>query len=119
MTNYLAKNLKFLRENKKIDQQVMAEDLGIAQSTLSCWENGLRSPNLDMVAKIKNYLNIHDDFISEDLTTKNSSFSSNSNDELELLFKKNKDILTEDDKETIKFLIEKRKREIDKQNHNE
>jgi len=36
-------------------------------------------------------------------------------DELELLFDKHKDILTDDDKETIKFLIEKRKREIDKQ----
>ncbi len=36
-------------------------------------------------------------------------------DELELLFSKNKDILTEDDKEYIKFIIEKRKKEIDKQ----
>lgn len=36
-------------------------------------------------------------------------------DETEILFDKYKDILTDDDKETIKFLIEKRKREIDKQ----
>jgi hypothetical protein len=36
-------------------------------------------------------------------------------DELEILFSKYKDILTDDDKETIKFIIEKRKKDIDKQ----
>lgn len=36
-------------------------------------------------------------------------------DELEILFRKHKDILTDDDKEYIKFIIEKRKKEIDKQ----
>ena len=36
-------------------------------------------------------------------------------DELEILFNKNKDILSDDDKETIKFVIEKAKRKIDEQ----
>ena len=36
-------------------------------------------------------------------------------DELEILFDKHKDILTDDDKEYIKFIIEKRKKEIDKE----
>ena len=89
----------------------MAEDLGVAQSTLSCWETGLRSPDLDMVAKISKYLNIYDDFITKDLTNK----TENNFDELELLFDKNKNILTEDDKQYIKFIIEKRKKDIDKQ----
>lgn len=111
MTNYFSKNLKYLRNKKNIDQQVMAEDLGVAQSTLSCWENGLRSPDLDMIAKISKYLNIYEDFITNDLTSNNDTKF----DELEILFDKNKDILTEDDKEYIKFIIEKRKKEIDKQ----
>lgn len=110
MTNYFAKNIKYLRKKKNIDQQVMAEDLGVAQSTLSCWENGLRTPDLDMIARISKYLNVYDDFITKDLTDVSNEF-----DELEVLFDKNKDILSDDDKETIKFLIEKRKREIDKQ----
>ncbi len=109
MTNYFSKNLKYLRTKKNIDQKEMAEDLGIAQSTLSCWENGLRSPDLDMLSKISKYLDVYDDFITKDLT-ENNSF-----DELELLFNKNKDILSNDDKEYIKFIIEKRKKEIDKQ----
>ena len=111
MENFFAKNIKYLRTKKNIDQQIMAEDLGVAQSTLSCWENGLRTPDLDMVAKIAKYLNVYDDFISKDLTLEQNE---NNIDELEVLFDKHKDILTEDDKETMKFIIEKRKREIDK-----
>lgn len=49
------------------------------------------------------------------LSSKSTNYTDEYLDELEILFNKNKDILTEDDKETIKFLIEKRKREIDKQ----
>jgi transcriptional regulator with XRE-family HTH domain len=111
MTNYFAKNIKYYRIKQNIDQQVMAEDLGVAQSTLSCWENGIRTPDLDMITKIAKYLNIYDDFISKDLTINNSS----SFDELELLFSKNKDILTDDDKAYIRFIIEKRRKEIDKE----
>ena len=64
-----------------------------------------------MVAKISKYLNIYDDFITKDLTNE----TENNFDELELLFDKNKNILTEDDKQYIKFIIEKRRKDIDKQ----
>ena len=110
--NFFAKNLKYLREKRNIKQGIMAEDLGIKQPTLSCWENGDREPDLDMIAKIAKYLNIYEDMVTNDLTLpKNNSVL----DETEILFDKYKDILIDDDKETIKFLIEKRKREIDKQ----
>ena len=108
MENYFAKNIKYFRKKRNIDQSIMAEDLGVAQSTLSCWENGLRTPDLDMVAKIAKYLNVYDDFISKDLTEINNSQQF---DELELLFDKHKDILTDSDKNIIK----ERKKEIDKE----
>ncbi len=110
MSNYFAKNLKYLRKKKNIDQKIMAEDLGVAQSTLSCWENQIRTPDLDMVSKIAKYLNVYDGFISNDLTTVND----NNFNETNILFDKYKDILTEDDQETIRFIIEKRKRELNK-----
>lgn len=44
-----------------------------------------------------------------------SDKNNNDFDELEILFSKNKNILTDDDKEYIKFIIEKRKKEIDKE----
>lgn len=111
MKNFFASNIKYLRNKKNIDQRVMAEDLGVAQSTLSCWENGIRTPDLDMIAKISKYLNIYDDFITKDL----SKEINDTDNELEILFNKNKDILTKDDKDYIKFIIEKRKNEANKE----
>lgn len=64
----------------------------------------LEPPSLDMITKITKYLNIYDNFISKDLTINSVSFF----DELELLFSKNKDILTDDEKVYIRFIIEKR-----------
>ena len=52
-----------------------------------------------------------ENFTSSDL----SSPQEQSFDELDLLFSKNKNILSEDDKETIRFVIEKAKRKIDDQ----
>lgn len=53
--------------------------------------------------------------IEEWLFVKYNENLNNVPDELDLLFSKNKDILTDDDKDYIKFIIEKRKKEIDKE----
>lgn len=75
----------------------------------------------DITTLIKNNCGsekINDKYFSDIL---HQIFDSNKNskkpmrDELDVLFDKHKDILTDDDKETIKFIIEKRKREIDKE----
>lgn len=111
MTNYFAKNIKYLRNKKNIDQQVMAEDLGVAQSTLSCWENGLRTPDLDMIAKISKYLNVYDDFISKDLTIEdNTNYSELDN----LLFSKAKE-LNDEEKKAILQVMNAIHKEIDKE----
>ncbi len=111
--NYFAKNLKFLREQKNLDQQKVADDLNVPQSTLSCWENGIRTPKIEQILDIANYFNVDIDIVSKDysyIESNNKPF-----DELDILFSKHKDILTEEDKEYMRFIIEKRKREIDKQ----
>lgn len=52
----------------------------------------------------------------DELNKKHLKFDEkNTFDEVELLFDKHKDILTQDDKDYIKFIIEKRKKEIDKE----
>jgi len=83
----------------------MAKDLGVAQPTLSCWESGARTPTIKMIYKIINYLNITGDYMFEDLTKGDRNIQ----DEIEILISKNKDILTDDDKELIKFIIQNRK----------
>lgn len=110
MTNYFAKNIKYLRNRKNIDQQVMAEDLGVAQSTLSCWENGLRTPDLDMIAKISKYLNVYDDFISKDLTKQENNYNELDN----LLFSKAKE-LNDEEKRAVLQVINAIHKEIDKE----
>lgn len=119
MTNFFAKNLKYLRKKKNIDQQVMAEDLGIAQSTLSCWENGLRSPDLDMITKISKYLNIYDDFITKDLTTEIDTTHNNSIlTQREMLFNQSKNILSDDDWATMEFIMKKTIENYEKNKNN-
>ena len=106
-----SKNLKYLREQKKLSQNKLAELSNVNQTTIARWENEEISPSLDNIYD----LSIALDVSIADLTGKDLTNSSQSFDELELLFDKNKDILTDDDKEMIRFLIEKRKKEIDKQ----
>lgn len=123
MTNYFAKNIKYLRNLKNIDQQTMAEDLGVAQSTLSCWEKGIRTPDLDMVSKIAKYLNIYDDFITKDLT--NISQTLNDYDDnfdilnkYKLLFDKDNKLTQDQKKFFMDFLTEKHKN-IDENSNND
>ena len=111
MNNYFASNLKYLREKKGLDQQQLADKLNVPRTTLSCWENGIRTPKIEKIQNIVDVLNVDFDIITRDYSNKTESKF----DELEILFSKYKNILTDEDKETIKFLIEKRKREIDKQ----
>lgn len=106
-----SKNLKFLREQKKLSQNKLAELSNVNQTTIARWENEEISPSLDNIYDVSLALNVSiADLTGKDLTKDQQSF-----DELELLFDKHKDILTDEDKEYMKFIIEKRKREIDKE----
>ena len=115
MQNYFSTNLKFLREKNGMTRNELASKLKVHQSTISRWENGEMGATVDNAYDVASLFNIS----IADLTGNNLKGENiKPFDELAILFDKNKDILTDDDKETIKFLIEKRKREIDKQNNN-
>lgn len=96
----------YLKEYNK-DAADICKDLNIPPSTFSDWLNAKKYPRIDKIELLANYFNIQ----KSDLIENNKKEF----DELELLFSKNKDILTDEDKEYMKFIIEKRKREIDKQ----
>lgn len=86
MANYFAKNLKFLRESKKIEQQRLADDLNIPRSTLSCWENGLRTPKIEQILDITKYFNVNIDIISRDYSNDNEEKQETTEqDDMELL----------------------------------
>ena len=108
--NYFSNNLKYLREQKKLSQNKLAGLLGVNQTTIARWENGEMSPSLESILDISDVLNISlFDLASQDL----AKDTSDSFDELEVLFYKYKNILTDDDREYIKFIIERRKKEME------
>lgn len=105
------KNLAYLRKQKNMTQSDLANKINVDQTTIGRWEDGNREPTVGNVSNIADVFNISiPDLLNRDLENESPTF-----DELEILFDKNKDILTSDDKEYIKFIIEKRKKEIDKE----
>ena len=104
-----AKNLKYYMNYYEKDRTAICNDLNIPYTTFADWYNAVTYPRIDKIEMLANYFDIKKSDLIED------KYKNNTFDELEILFDKHKDILTEDDKATIKFLIEKRMREIDKQ----
>ena len=116
MDNNFAFNLKHLRQEKGLTQEQLGKMMDKDYSTIGKWENGTRSPIMEDVIKLSNLFNVDiRDLIDKDYNTLNNKVY----DELDILFSKNKDILTDEDKEYMKFIIEKRKKEIDKQLNND
>lgn len=66
MDDFFGKNLKYLRKINKLEQEELAKILGIPRSTLSCWENGLRTPKIKKILEIANYFKVDMDIISRD-----------------------------------------------------
>jgi len=112
MENYFSTNLKYLRNKFNLTQNELANKMDKDYSTIGKWELGLRNPIMEDIMKLSDIFNIN----VQDLVSKDLRFNNKSNDEFEILFDKYKDILTDDDKEYIKFIFEKRKKEIEKDN---
>lgn len=103
-SNMFQRNINYLLKNKKINVTTILKITGHNSSSLvSMWRTGQRKILTEDAIKIANYLNITiDELLNKDLST------ASDNDELTSLFIKNVDILTNDDKQMIKFIIEKR-----------
>ena len=55
--------LKQIRKQKSYSQLKVAMDLSISREALSYYENGKRSPDVDMLVKFSEYFNVSIDFI--------------------------------------------------------
>lgn len=113
MAEFFNKNVKYLRTIKGLSQQALADKVGVDRTTISRIENGEIETTIDNAINIADVLNIDfQDMICKDLSKYDNSRSKN---ELDVLFDKHKDILTDSDKTIIKTIIEQRKKEIDKE----
>ena len=110
--NYLSTNIKYLRQQKRLTQDDIAKICNKSRVLVSQWESDDREITTEDIIKLSDYFNLPMDvFVGKDLRLNNS----NEYDELDMIFNKHKDILTESDKNIIKTIIEQRKKEIDKE----
>lgn len=111
MSSIFAKNIMYLIESGKLNTKRILNITGHnSKGLVTMWKSGERYITTGDAVKIANYLGITVD----DLLNKDLKHIFEEKNEVEMLFSKYKDILTDDDKETIKFIIEKRKKDIDK-----
>lgn len=59
----LGERLKRVREEKGLAQNFVAKKLGIANTTLSGYENNDRKPDPDMLKKLADFLNVSTDYL--------------------------------------------------------
>lgn len=112
LADTFANRLKKALDRNNMTQSQLAKITNIDKSLISNYLSGNYNAKQDKLSLLADALNVNETWLmGYDVDAKDD----NSFDELELLFDKNKDILTDDDKEYIKFIIEKRKKEIDKQ----
>ena len=72
MSNYFSTNLKYLRENKKISQNKLAEQVGVNQTTIARWETQEITPSIDNAEEVAKALNVQlPDLLIKDLRLNN------------------------------------------------
>lgn len=65
---YLSQNLKYLREQKGLNQRDLAKLLGVSNGAIGMWETGEREPNIEMIVRLAEYFGVTlDDLIRKDL----------------------------------------------------
>ena len=102
---YLASNLKFLRVTNNKTQEDIAKICNKKNTAISNWEQGIREPDAVDLSLLSNYFNVSiDDLMLKNLcNVKDSKPMSRT----EILFDKTKDILSDDDRATIEFIMNK------------
>ncbi len=57
------KGLKDIRKKKKLSQLKVAMDLSISREVISYYENGKRSPDVNMLVALSKYFNVSIDYL--------------------------------------------------------
>lgn len=111
----LGDNIKKARIDMKLTQQELADAISTEENTyintsVSNWENNINKPDPDTIAALCDVLNVDANFLLDfDSIKKEQQNLSRT----ELLFNKTKDILTDDDRATIEFIMNKRIQEYE------
>lgn len=55
--------IKNLRIERRLTQQEVADALGVSKNTIYSWENGVRSPTLDMLSTLADFFGVSADYL--------------------------------------------------------
>ncbi len=58
-----SKRLRALREEKGLNQSELAESLGVSRGSVSFYENGDRTPDIDFLYKVSSYFQVSTDYL--------------------------------------------------------
>lgn len=94
-------NLKYYMNINNVDRNKLCNDLGFKYTTVREWTNGTAYPRIDKIESIANYFGISK---SDLIENKEKSYST---DKLDILYSKTKDILSDDDRATLEFIMRK------------
>ena len=106
-----SERLKESRKQARLTQVEIAEKLGISQPAYASWERGTKKPTQENLIKIAQTLSVTVDYlvgnVDEEITNKEL-------DNIEILFRKNSEGLSDDEKvvfrnELIAFMEERKK----------
>ncbi len=59
----MVKGLKKIRQERNLNQLKVALDLNISREALSHYENGKRSPDIEMLLKLSDYFGVSIDYL--------------------------------------------------------
>ena len=86
MKNYFSKNLKFLREQKRLSQNKLGELANVNQTTIARWENEEMAPSIDNVIELSKIFNIDlADLLGRDLQLNEDRKQLTEKEEMEIL----------------------------------
>lgn len=61
----LGERIKIIRKSNSLSQKIFAEKIGVKQSTLSCYENGISLPSIDVLIRIAFVFDVSIDWLCE------------------------------------------------------
>lgn len=100
---FLASNIKYLRKAKNITQMQIAKLCEKSDVSVYYWENGLREPNAVDLGRLSQLFQVSvSDLLFTDLRIAEPGYN------LDFLYNNYKHLLTDEDREMIKYIIEKR-----------
>lgn len=110
MSKFFNKNLKFIREQKGISQQELADKIGTDRSTISRWENNEMDATVEKALQVAKALNVpYPNFLGTDMTEGNTKY-----EKCAILYDKLKD-LSDEDIALIENIVETRRKQINKE----